>query len=177
MQSACSMAVVTHALIISSGDVALARRYLANSEKVVDEMLLMTYDQDKWLIQHGKQQQAAGEGAPVALVSDADAIKLQVTAQLARVRVLVLVFVTCHADNWPSRGERSVAVAKRQQMKQIARTFLRDAAADTGRSKCSWHGCCCIRKPGSVFFNRIMQPVMHLPPPPPTLYLLDIVYE
>jgi hypothetical protein len=79
IQSSCSIAVVTHALIVSSGDVALARRYLVNSEKVVDEMLLMTYEQDKWLIQHGKQQQqAALDGAPVALVSDADAIKLQV---------------------------------------------------------------------------------------------------
>jgi hypothetical protein len=88
MQSACSIAVVTHALILASGDVALARRYLANSEKVVDEMLLMTYDHDKWLIQHGKQQQqAAGGGAPVALVSDADAIKLQVMSASARVRV------------------------------------------------------------------------------------------
>lgn len=81
IQSSCSIAVVTHALIVSSGDVALARRYLVNSEKVVDEMLLMTYEQDKWLIQHGKQQQqAALDGAPVALVSDADAIKLQVIA-------------------------------------------------------------------------------------------------
>jgi hypothetical protein len=77
VQSGCSVAVVTHALIVSSGDVALARRYLSHNEKVVDEMLLMTYEQDKWLIQHGKLEQAAGD-APAALVSDADAIKLQV---------------------------------------------------------------------------------------------------
>lgn len=87
MQSGCSIAVVTHALIISSGDVALARRYLTNSEKVVDEMLFMTYEHDKWLIQHGKQQQAVADGAPVALVSDADAIKLQVMAAAARALV------------------------------------------------------------------------------------------
>ncbi len=88
VQSACSVAVVTHALIISSGDVALARRYLSHNEKVVDEMLLMTYEQDKWLIQHGKQQQAAGD-APVALVSDADAIKLQVMQILRGYRLFV----------------------------------------------------------------------------------------
>ncbi len=87
MQSGCSIAVVTHALIISSGDVALARRYLTNSEKVVDEMLFMTYEHDKWLIQHGKQQQAVADGASVALVSDADAIKLQVMAAVTRALV------------------------------------------------------------------------------------------
>ena len=78
IQSSCSINVVLHALIIASGDVALARRYLTNREKVVDEMLLMTFEQDKWLIHHGARQQAAGDAAPAALVSDADAIKLQV---------------------------------------------------------------------------------------------------
>ena len=51
-------------------------------------MLLMTYEQDKWLIQHGKQHQAAGD-APAALVSDADAIKLQVMQILRGYRLFV----------------------------------------------------------------------------------------
>ena len=60
---------------------------MTHSEKVVDEMLFMTYEQDKWLIQHGKQQQAVADGASVALVSDADAIKLQVMAAVTRALV------------------------------------------------------------------------------------------
>jgi hypothetical protein len=117
MQSACSIAVVTHALIVASGDVALARRYLTNSEKVVDEMLLMTYEQDKWLIQHGKQQQqAALDGAPVALVSDSDAIKLQVMRASFRVASSGRVRDSSLPEHRPSRRQRALVVAERRQM-------------------------------------------------------------